>query len=97
MALHPFSDYIETEHKIRVRFEIPDMLKDHIAIRVTKDTLKVQLDKSNHSELLKNGYMHEEQSFAAISKEILLPTKVNPKKTKTSYKNGIFEVILVKK
>jgi HSP20 family molecular chaperone IbpA len=88
--------YEETEQELIFRFEVPEILKNHLVIRVTEDIIYLHLDNKHTTQVLDDDFLKEEESFTAVSKEILLPKKVNPKLTKTSYKEGIFEVVMKK-
>lgn len=74
----PLVDIIKGKKDLKVIFEIPGVSKSDINLKATEKTLKVKV------ETPKRKY----------SKEVTLPSKVKPKSTKASYKNGVLEVDL---
>lgn len=77
----PLVDVMETTKEIKVIAELPGVEKDDIKLYGTEDTLTIKVD------IPERGYY----------KKIELPSKVDTKKTKASYKNGVLEVTLKKK
>ncbi|UCC58768.1 MAG: Hsp20/alpha crystallin family protein [Candidatus Bathyarchaeum sp.] len=76
----PLVDVINTNGEIKVIVELPGVEKDDIKLQGTEDTLTISVDTS------------ERRYF----KEIEMPTKIEPKKAKSSYKNGVLEVTVPK-
>ena len=76
----PLVDIIDLEKEIRVIVEIPGVEKEAIKLSGTEEILTISVNTS------------ERKYF----KEIMTPTKINPKKAKSSYKNGVLEVTLPK-
>jgi HSP20 family protein len=77
----PLVDVIQTDSEIRVFVELPGVEKKEIKLHGTEDKLTISVDTSERK----------------YKKEIELPTKVDVKKTKASYKNGVLDVNLRKK
>jgi len=77
----PLVDVYTTNGEVKVIAELPGVNKDDIQLHGTEDTLTISVDTP------------ERQYY----KEVKLPTKVDPKGAKTSYKNGVLEVTLPKK
>jgi len=76
----PLIDVVDTNGEIKVIAELPGVEKEDIKLHGTEDTLTISVDTP------KRKYF----------KEIPLPTKINPKETKTKYKNGVLEVTIQK-
>ena len=76
----PLVDVINTNGEIKVIVELPGVEKDDIKLQGTENTLTISVDTS------------ERRYF----KEIEMPEKIEPKKAKTSYKNGVLEVTVPK-
>ena len=76
----PLVDVIETETEIRVVAELPGVEKTDIKLHGTEDTLEISVDTDQYK----------------YYKEVELPTKVRVKDAKSTYKNGVLEVILPK-
>jgi HSP20 family protein len=76
----PLVDVIENDGEIRVVVELPGVEKTDIKLHGTETTLEISVNTSQ----------------CKYYKEIQLPTAVKIKEAKSSYKNGVLEVILLK-
>ncbi len=76
----PLVDVINTNGEIKVIVELPGVEKGDIKLQGTEDRLTISVDTP------KRKYF----------KEIEMPTKIEPKKAKTAYKNGVLEVTVPK-
>jgi len=77
----PLIDVMETAEEIKVVAELPGVEKENIKLYGTEDTLTISVDTPERK----------------YYKKVELPSKVDTKKTKASYKNGVLEVTLKKK
>ncbi|MCW4034027.1 MAG: Hsp20/alpha crystallin family protein [Candidatus Bathyarchaeota archaeon] len=76
----PLVDIIDTEGEIKVIVELPGVAKEEIKLRGTEDKMTISVDVPDRK----------------YYKEIDMPTKIDPKKARTSYKNGVLEVTVPK-
>ncbi len=77
----PLADVMTTDGEVHVVVELPGVEKKDIKLHGTESSLTISVD------IPKRKYY----------KEVQLPTEVDPKKAKSSYKNGVLEVTLPKK
>jgi len=77
----PLVDIVETDREVHVVAELPGVEKNDIKLHGTEDTLTISVDTPQRK----------------YYKEVKLPAKVDVKKAKTTYKNGVLEVRLPKK
>ncbi|MCD6445183.1 Hsp20/alpha crystallin family protein [Candidatus Bathyarchaeota archaeon] len=77
----PLVDIVETDREVHVVAELPGVEKNDIKLHGTEDTLTISVDTPQRK----------------YYKEVKLPVKVDVKKAKTTYKNGVLEVRLPKK
>ena len=76
----PLVDIVETNEDIHVVAELPGVEKTDIKLHGTEDSLTISVDTPNYK----------------YYKEVALPVKVRVKEAKSSYKNGVLEVIIPK-
>ena len=76
----PLVDVVETNSEIRVVVELPGVEKTDIKLHGTEESLEISVDTLQYK----------------YYKEVTLPVKVRVKEAKSSYKNGVLEVILPK-
>ena len=77
----PLMDIMQSDDEIKVIVELPGVKKEDIKLRGTEESLTISVDTPEKK----------------YHKEAKLPTKVDTKNTKASYKNGVLEVTLQKK
>ena len=76
----PLVDVISTDTEIQIIAELPGVEKEDIKLHGTEDALTISVD------------MPKRKYF----KEVQMPAKIDPKKAKTTYKNGVLEVTIPK-
>ena len=76
----PLVDVMESDGEVKVIAEIPGVEKKDIKLHGTETTLTISVDTPQRK----------------YYKEVELPVKVDPKKAKSSYRNGVLEVSLPK-
>ncbi|MDG6222751.1 MAG: Hsp20/alpha crystallin family protein [Candidatus Bathyarchaeota archaeon] len=76
----PLVDIVDLESEIKVIAELPGVAKEEIKLSGTPETLTISVDT-------------EQRKYY---KQIEIPSKIDPKKAKTSYKNGVLQVTLPK-
>jgi HSP20 family protein len=77
----PLVDVIKTNGEIKVIAELPGVEKEDIKLHGTENTLTISVDTPQRK----------------YYKEVELPTIVEPKQAKSTYKNGVLEVTFPKK
>lgn len=76
----PLVDIVETDTEIRVVVELPGVEKTDIKLHGSEDSLTISVDTPHYKYF----------------KEIELPAKVKVKDARSSYKNGVLEVVIPK-
>jgi HSP20 family protein len=76
----PLVDVVSTDDEVKVVAELPGVEKKDIKLHALDDTLTISVDTTDRK----------------YYKEIKLPVEVDPRGSKSSYKNGVLEVTLQK-
>jgi HSP20 family protein len=76
----PLVDIVETNDEIRVVVELPGVEKSDIKLHGTEDALTISVETPQ----------------SRYYKEVELPTKVKVREAKSTYKNGVLEVVIPK-
>ena len=76
----PLVDVVDTDGEIRIVVELPGVEKTDIKLHGTEDSLEISVDTPQ----------------SKYYKEAKLPAKVKVKEAKSTYKNGVLEVIIPK-
>ena len=77
----PLADVMATNGEIKVIAELPGVDKEDIKLHGIEDRLTISVDTPQRK----------------YYKEVELPAKIEPKKAKSTYKNGVLEVTLQKR
>lgn len=76
----PLVDIIETDREVQVVAELPGVEKEYVQVRGTETALTISVDTPQRKYF----------------KEISLPAKVKVGEARSTYKNGVLEIILPK-
>ncbi len=77
----PLVDVVRTDGEVKVVVELPGVEKEQIKLNGTEESLTISVDATQRK----------------YYKEITLPTKVEPKEARSSYRNGVLEITLITK
>jgi HSP20 family protein len=77
----PLTDIIECDDNIAITVEVPGVEKDDIDLNVNEDVIEINVKAPQRK----------------YHKVLDLPSKVKPKTTKATYKNGVLDIVLEKK
>jgi HSP20 family protein len=76
----PLVDVVENGNEVRVVVELPGVEKTDIKLHGTEDSLTISVDTTQ----------------SKYYKDVMLPAKVRVKEAKSTYKNGVLEVVIPK-
>ncbi|MFB3888795.1 MAG: archaeal heat shock protein Hsp20 [Candidatus Bathyarchaeia archaeon] len=76
----PLVDVVEADGEIRVVVELPGVEKTDIKLHGTEESLEISVDTPQYK----------------YYKEVMLPAKIKVKEARSTYKNGVLEVVLPK-
>ena len=76
----PLVDVMQTDGEVKIIAELPGVEKKDVKLHGTENTLTIAVDTSQRKYF----------------KEVKMPAKIDPKKAKSNYKNGVLEVVLPK-
>jgi len=93
----PLADVQETDKEIKVTVELPGVRKEDIGVHVEGDVLAVEASTETVSERKEGGFYRKERGYSSFRRAFSLPSEVHPDKAKSSFKNGVLEVVLPKK
>lgn len=92
------ADVRETDSEIIIEAELPGVRKEDININATEDRVEITAEaKTEQPKGEEREYIRREREQKKFHRTFMLPSKVNPEKSKATYKNGILELRLPKK
>jgi len=90
------TDVYETDKDLVVEMQVPGFKKEDIKVSFQDDYLKVEGKAEEEKEEKDKNYWRKEIRRGSFVKVIPLPKKVDPKKAKASFKDGILKISLPK-
>jgi len=88
---------IDEGDKIRIKADMPGVDKQNIKVKVEKNNVIISAEKEHEEEKKEENYYYKERSSRHYYRSIPLPTEVDSKNTKATFKNGTLEIVLKKK
>jgi HSP20 family protein len=93
-TFQPHVDMADDGQVIRVTVELPGMEMDEIEVCVKSDCLTIQGNKKDIIRTDKMDMYCMERSFGNFNRVIKLPSGMDIKNVKASYRNGILSIVL---
>jgi HSP20 family protein len=90
------TDVYETDKDLVVEMQVPGFKKEDIKISFQDDYLKVEGRAEEEKEEKEKNYWRKEIRKGSFVRVIPLPRKVDPKKAKASFKDGVLKISLPK-
>ena len=92
----PAIDVYETETEVVVLVELAGVKRDEVEVFVDGNTLVIKGERGEITPQSKKTYYQMEIHRGPFERSILLPTTVDPEKTRATYEDGLLEIILAK-
>jgi len=92
----PLVDIYQKADEIVIKAGIPGVEKEDIEITFLENTLTIKGERKRDREVRDEDYYYLEHHYGSFSRSITLPVGLSPEDMKTSYKNGILEIIIPK-
>jgi HSP20 family protein len=93
----PLADIFETETGLVIKFEVPEVDRREIDVKVTENRLVISGQRTMSNEASRENYYRIERSYGRFSRSFALPESVDPQRIEAAYENGILRVKLPKR
>jgi len=90
----PEMEVFEKNNLLTVRLDVPGLKKEALTVHVTEGLLTVEGERKHETEEEKNHWYRRERTYGRFYRTVPLPTGVNAKDVKATFKNGVLEVIV---
>jgi HSP20 family protein len=90
------TDIYETEKEVIVEVQAPGFKKEDLKVSIHDDYLRIEGKSSEEKEEKGKNYWRKEIKRGSFAQVIPLPLKVDTKKGKASFENGILKIVLPK-
>jgi len=92
----PAVDMYDNKNEIVVKAEVPGVDKDDLNISISDNMLTIKGETKKEEETKEEDYYYSERSYGSFMRVLNLPAKVNEKKIKASFKDGVLEIHMPK-
>ena len=92
----PKMDIVDRDVDVLVRMDLPGVKKDDVDVSLTDNTITIKGSTSDEKEEKKGDYYRSETMKGSFSRTMTLPSEVDGSKTKSTFKDGVLEVIVPK-
>jgi HSP20 family protein len=90
----PVDIYETPNHELVLRAELPDVVREDIALRVENNTLTISGERKMDSQIKEEQYHRIERAYGTFSRAFTLPPTVDTGAIAAEYKNGVLTVRL---
>ncbi|WP_028844947.1 Hsp20/alpha crystallin family protein [Thermodesulfovibrio thiophilus] len=96
-VISPNIDIFEKGNEVVIQVEIPGVEKEDIDLTITDDRLIIKGEVKKPEGISDDDYVLNERSFGPFSRTISLPMDVDKASVKANLKNGILEIVILRK
>jgi HSP20 family protein len=92
----PKMDIVDRDDDVLVRVDLPGVKKEDVDVSLTDDTVTVKGSTSEEKKEEKGDYYRCETMQGSFSRTMSLPSEVDGSKAKSTFKDGVLEVVVPK-
>lgn len=92
----PLADVMETEDAIIVVTDLPGVKKEDVEVNISEDSIDIIAKFEDEMEEEGTNYIKQERNYGETRRSLMLPTKIDVKKSKAKFKDSVLTVELPK-
>jgi len=92
----PNVDVVDRDSEIMIQAEIPGVDKSDLDVSMTDNTVTIKGSSRSEKKEEKGNFYRQEISQGSFSRTLSLPCEVNAEKVKSSFENGVLELVVPK-
>ncbi len=92
----PAVDIVDHDDELLIRAELPGVQKDQLDVSLQEDLLTIKTSTKEEKTEEKSHYYRSEITSGTFSRTLSLPCAVDIAKVKSSFKDGVLELVLPK-
>lgn len=96
MAWTPAVDAYETNDKIVIKAELPEVEAKDVDITLTDDSLVIEGERKFSEEVKEEDYYRLERRYGTFQRSIPIPIAIKRDEVSAGYHNGVLEITLPK-
>lgn len=88
----PAMEMVETDGGYQVRFDVPGIDPTDIALELVDGVLKLSGERHAETQTKEAGYLINERSYGAFSRQAMLPVDIDPDSLSAHMQDGVLRV-----
>jgi len=92
----PSIDVADSGKELKVTMELPGMNEKDIDVSLTQNSLTIQGEKKDETEVKGSSYHRMERVYGSFTRTIPLPVEVNVDGARASYRKGVLSITIPK-
>ena len=96
-AWSPAVDIYETEHKLVVKADLPEVDPKDLDIRVENNILTIRGERKFEKKVSEENYLRVERAYGSFTRSFTLANTVNAEAIKADYQNGVLTLSIPKR
>lgn len=92
----PLADVMETDDAIIVVTDLPGVKKEDVEVNISEDSIDIIAKFEDEMEEEGTNYIKQERNYGETRRSLMLPTKIDVKKSKAKFKDSVLTVELPK-
>ena len=96
-AWAPAVDIYETEHRLVVKADLPEVDPQDLDIRVENNILTIRGERKFDKDVQQENYLRVERAYGSFARSFTLANTVNSEAIQADYQNGVLTLSIPKK
>lgn len=97
IARQPLIDVKENGKNFEIKAELPGIEKKDLKVKIGEQLVSLSASTKTEKGEKSKGFYYSERAKQSFYRSFSLPKKINPKKAKVEFKNGLLEIVAPKK
>ena len=89
-------DMFETKDHVAVQVALPGVKPEQVEVSITGDTLTIQGESKDESEVKEENYLRKEQRYGSFCRSLTLPRGLKADKAEATFENGVLKLRIPK-
>ena len=90
----PDVEVFQRDNRLIVRADLPGLKKDDVKVHVEENTLIIEGERKEESEVKREGFYRSERSYGSFYRGLPLPEGVKADQVDAVFKDGVLEVAM---
>lgn len=92
----PLADVMEKDDRIIVVTDLPGVKKEDVDVRITEESIEIYAKFEDEMEEEGANYIKKERNYGETRRSLMLPAKIDVKKSSAKFKDSVLTVELPK-